>query len=306
MPKICTCKQIHFSTQAGEWQVKRRLIQLHVLLSSFAVITSKCRCKSTSDLLIYLRSSKAGAKEKLSRIALHLDHSAAVNTTSTKFSRVIVSEWEHFSYWECTVYPLKVTGIIQKKCSCGIYLKESIKQLESLHTCTHKRANALANTVTLTHTHKPTNIYGHLHTLRSLLLFVQTQSNDFWIAIKQSLFCLAGHLPTLPPPSPALQPHHSRISFPPRIPLKRCHVGWRQSAETLLRYSCSFSKAPNSIYGHIYYHVCQWLKGSFIIRSTHLIWSQQAASLGQYALYYTVRASRSTEEKENMSKQKTR
>lgn len=134
----------------------------------------------------------------------------------------------------------------------------------------------------------------------------------FWIAIKLSLFCLARH-PFHPPtphtphhPLPALRPHHSRISFPPRIPLKRCHVGWRQSAEMLLRYSCSFSKAPNSIYGHIYYHVCQWLKGSFIIRSTHLIWSQQAASLGQYALYYTVRASRSTEEKENMSKQKTR
>lgn len=162
-----------------------------------------------------------------------------------------------------------------------------------------------------THAYMPRPPFSYLCKLNQMI---------FWIAIKPSLFCLAGRpstippipLPPLPPPFqppfplPVLQPHHSRISFPPRIPLKRCHVGWRQSAEMLLRYSCSFSKAPNSIYGHIYYHVCQWLKGSFIIRSTHLIWSQQAASLGQYALYYTVRASRSAEEEENMSKQKSR
>lgn len=163
------------------------------------------------------------------------------------------------------------------------------------------------------------DIQPHKHTcallLLSIFLFVQTQWNDFLNSNKAVFILLCwAHIPKNPsspyPPTPpilpALQPHHSRISFPPRISLKRCHVGWRQSAEMLLRYSCSFSKAPNSIYGHIYYHVCQWLKGSFIIRSTHLIWSQQAALLGQYALYYTVRASRSTEEKENMSKQKTR
>lgn len=129
----------------------------------------------------------------------------------------------------------------------------------------------------------------------------------FLLAIKRSLFCLAWlHVMPL-----TLYSRLSKLtalgSFPPiRIPLKGCHVGWIQSAKMFLRYSCSFSNAPNSIYGHIYYHVCQWLKGSFIIRSTHLIWSQQAASLSQYALYYTVRASRSTEERENTSKQKTR
>ena len=169
-------------------------------------------------------------------------------------------------------------------------------------------------------THIHTNIYTPTDSSLSPYLCKLNQM-IFRIAIKQSLFCLAGHTSRTPPTTttttspqpypppkilPAFQPHNSRISFPPRIPLKRCHVGWRQSAEMLLRYSCSFSKAPNSIYGHIYYHVCQWLKGSFIIKSTHLIWSQQAASLGQYALYYTVRASQSTEEKENMGKQKTR
>lgn len=131
-----------------------------------------------------------------------------------------------------------------------------------------------------------------------------------FLTSNKAVFILLGwaSIPRLPPPSPSpprsLQPHYSRISFLPRIPLKCCHVGWRQSAETLLRYSCSFSKAPNSIYGHIYYRVCQWLKGSFIIRSTHLIRSQQAASLGQHVLYYTVRVCRSTEE--NTSKQKMR
>lgn len=151
----------------------------------------------------------------------------------------------------------------------------------------------------------------HSRSLFCVFLFVQTQSNYF-LNSNKAVFILLGwasiqHPPFAPhPPTLALQPHRSRIIFPLRIPLKRCHVGWRQSAEMFLRYSCSFSKAPNSIYGHIYYHVCQWLKGSFIIRSTHLIWSQQAASLSQYALYYTVRASRSTEEKENTRKQKTR
>lgn len=153
---------------------------------------------------------------------------------------------------------------------------------------------------------KHTCAHTLLQTALCLLICANLIKWFFWLAIKQSLFYLAGRPSHTSPLLPSLQPHHSRISFPPRIPLKCCHVGWRQSAEMLLRYSCSFSKAPNSIYGHIYYHVCQWLKGSFIIRSTHLIWSQQAASLGQYALYYTVRASRSAEEKENMSKQKTR
>lgn len=162
------------------------------------------------------------------------------------------------------------------------------------------------------HTNRITFIYtntGHwAYKLQSTLcLFICTNFIKwfFWLAIKQSLFYLAGHPSHASPPPPrSLQPHYSRISFLPRIPLKCCHVGWRQSAETLLRYSCSFSKAPNSIYGHIYYRVCQWLKGSFIIRSTHLIRSQQAASLGQHVLYYTVRVCRSTEE--NMSKQKMR
>lgn len=147
--------------------------------------------------------------------------------------------------------------------------------------------------------------------LLPIFLFVQIQSNDF-LNSNKAVFILLG-CASLPHPlllllllTPDVQPHYSRISFPLRISLKRCHVGWRQSAEMLLRYSCFFSKAPNSIYGHIYYHVCQWLKGSFIIRSTHLIWSQRAASLGQYVLYYTVRASPSIEEKENMTKQKSR
>lgn len=196
--------------------------------------------------------------------------------------------------------PSKLVEWLRNLLLCSIPLKR-VKGLESLHTstrkCTHKHNYTQTQTYMYTPTHCSPSSY--LCKLNQMI---------FWIAIKQSLFCLAGRPSRTPlhPPLPALQPHDSRISFLPRIPLKRCHVGWRQSAEMLLRYSCSFSKAPNSIYGHIYYHVCQWLKGSFIIRSTHLIWSQQAASLGQYALYYTVRASRSTEEKENMSKQKTR
>lgn len=155
-------------------------------------------------------------------------------------------------------------------------------------------------------THNRTNIYTP--TDCSLSSYLCKFNQMIFLTSNKAVFILLGwtSIPHTSPSPPSLQLHHSRISFPPRIPLKCCHVGWRQSAEMLLRYSCSFSKAPNSIYGHIYYHVCQWLKGSFIIRSTHLIWSQQAASLGQYALYYTVRASRSTEEKENMSKQKTR
>lgn len=183
---------------------------------------------------------------------------------------------------------------------------ETCSEGKELQTHTHEYNN--------TETH--TTLKIHIHSCRPFCVFlsVQTQSNDF-LNSNKAVFILLGWTsiphPLAPPPPPphthpALQLHHSRISFPPRIPLKRCHVGWRQSAEMLLRYSCPFSKAPNSIYGHIYYHVCQCLKGSFIIRSTHLIWSQQAASLGQYALYYTVRASHTTEEKENMSKQKTR
>lgn len=68
------------------------------------------------------------------------------------------------------------------------------------------------------------------------------------MAIKQSLFCLAGH----PSHSPLRTPLtlHSQVQpqqdQPPlfRIPLKLCHVSWRQSAEMFLRYSCSFSKSP--------------------------------------------------------------
>lgn len=223
-------------------------------------------------------------------------------------SEVLLWERERLSNCKCTEHPIKVSRVSQEKkknsllCSNVHWGMKGERIREPTHTRTHK--------------HTCTRLHAALH----LLILCKLNQMIFWIAIKQSLFCLARRpsrtpipnppptlpsLSPLPTPSP-LQPHRSRISFPPRIPLKRCHVGWRQSAEMLLRYSCSFSKAPNSIYGHIYYHVCQWLKGSFIIRSTHLIWSQQAASLGQYALYYTVRASRSTEEKENMSKQKTR
>lgn len=136
--------------------------------------------------------------------------------------------------------------------SCALYLYERVKHLQTYTlkcTCKHNYIQ----------TYHHTNRHIHSYRLLSIFLFVQTQSNDFLNSNKAVFILLGWASIPHPPPSllPALQPHHSRISFPPRIPLKRCHVGWRQSAEMLLRYSCSFSKDPNSIYGHIYYHVCQ-------------------------------------------------
>lgn len=176
----------------------------------------------------------------------------------------------------------------------------------------HKKGQSVLKSLKSSITNRITFIYTNTehwaYKLQSTLSFYLCKLYQMiFLTSNKAVFILLGwaSIPHIPPfPARSLQPHYSRISFLPRIPLKCCHVGWRQSAETLLRYSCSFSKAPNSIYGHIYYRVCQWLKGSFIIRSTHLIRSQQAASLGQHVLYYTVRVSRSTEE--NMSKQKMR
>lgn len=165
-----------------------------------------------------------------------------------------------------------------------------------MHTQTHLHSN------TQSHKHTQVNSYG----LPSLSYFCKLNQMIF-LTSNKAVFILLGWA-TVPPPS-ASHPSNQTTAgsaFPPESHWSSAMSAGDNQLKMLLRYSCSFSKAPNSIYGHIYYHVCQWLKGSFIIRSTHLIWSQQAASLGQYALYYTVRASRSTEEKENMSKQKAR
>lgn len=120
----------------------------------------------------------------------------------------------------------------------------------------------------------------------SLSSYLRKLNQMIFLTSNKAVFILLGPLvhpqpPSLPParpaPPPALRPHRSGISFPRRIPLKCCHVGWRQSAELLLRYSCSFSKAPKfNLWTHLLPCLSVTKKGVFIIRSTHLIWSQQA------------------------------
>lgn len=117
----------------------------------------------------------------------------------------------------------------------------------------------------------------------SILLSEQTQSNDF-LNSNKALFILLGRasIPPTPythkknPSPPSTQPSNRTTvgSVSPQNPTEALPCRLETiSPNTLLNIP---TPAPNSIYGHIYYRVCRWLKGSFTIRSTHLIWSQQA------------------------------